>query len=143
MFIISHRGNLTGPDYSRENHPDQILYALSLGYEVEVDVWCIDNELWLGHDAPTFHVPLEFLQKSRIWAHAKNIDALYTLTRHGIHTFFHDRDDAVLTSKGIIWTYPGKQLTDNSIAVMPETHATWDLTFCLGVCTDYPLRYRQ
>ena len=39
MKIISHRGNLTGPDPKQENKPSQILKVLEKGYEVEVDVW--------------------------------------------------------------------------------------------------------
>ena len=34
--------------------------------------------------------------------------------------FEHQEDDVTLTSEGYIWTYPNKQLTDNSIAVLPE-----------------------
>ena len=39
MILISHRGNLTGPNPKKENHPDYILNALREGYEVEIDVW--------------------------------------------------------------------------------------------------------
>jgi hypothetical protein len=50
MIIISHRGNLYGPDKENENKPDQIQKVLNLGYYVEIDVWFIDEKLYLGHD---------------------------------------------------------------------------------------------
>jgi len=44
-----------------------------------------------------------------------------------------------LTSKGYIWTYPNKQLTDNSIAVLPKE---LDKSLnCYGVCTDFVTRW--
>ena len=50
MVIISHRGNLDGRKPGRENKPDYIQEALDAGYDVEIDVWMINNELFLGHD---------------------------------------------------------------------------------------------
>ena len=47
MILISHRGNLMGRDPETENSPQQIRKALSLGFEAEVDVWCVDGE-WRG-----------------------------------------------------------------------------------------------
>ena len=52
MILISHRGNLNGKMPQNENHPDYIDEAIHAGYDVEVDVWMIDNELFLGHDEP-------------------------------------------------------------------------------------------
>ena len=34
MILISHRGNLTGKNPERENHPDYIKEALDLGFDV-------------------------------------------------------------------------------------------------------------
>ena len=60
MRLISHRGNLNGPNPERENHPDYIQDALWQRYDVEVDVWGIEGEyqmeLWLGHDEPLYRV---------------------------------------------------------------------------------------
>ena len=61
-----------------------------------------------------------FLKKDGLWCHAKNIEALNLMLREGIHCFWHQEDDVTLTSKGYKWTYPGKQLTENSICVKPE-----------------------
>ena len=50
MRIISHRGNVRGRVPGRENAPSYIDCALGNGYVVEIDVWVIDGEYWLGHD---------------------------------------------------------------------------------------------
>ena len=46
MRWISHRGNLKGKT-DKENHPDQVNYCLEHGFDVEVDVWYIDEEFYL------------------------------------------------------------------------------------------------
>ena len=50
--LIAHKGNVEGINTELENTPDYIKEALRLGFDVEVDVWGIDGELWLGHDDP-------------------------------------------------------------------------------------------
>jgi hypothetical protein len=57
-----------------------------------------------------------------------------------LNIFWHQEDNFTLTSQGYIWTYPGKQLTKNSVMVMPE----WSdpefknlNTDCYGICSDY------
>ncbi len=56
MRIISHRGNIRGRVPGRENAPSYIDCALGNGYDVEIDVWSIDGEFWLGHDEPQYKV---------------------------------------------------------------------------------------
>ena len=140
MKIISHRGNINGPRKELENKPRYINQALELGYDVEIDVWWKDDGFWLGHDGPQFKVNRQFLQNDKFWCHAKNIEGLYKmLDNNNIHCFFHQEDDVTLTSKGYIWTYPNKQLTDNSIAVLPKE---LDKSLnCYGVCTDFVTRW--
>ena len=52
MILISHRGNILGRKKQLENNPNYIDNALKLGYDVEVDVWSIDKQFYLGHDEP-------------------------------------------------------------------------------------------
>lgn len=141
MLIISHRGNLSGPNtaYYGENHPSSIRHALWDGYEAEVDVWLIDNKFILGHDKPEFEVDDSFFYNDRLWVHCKNIEALYKLKNNPlINAFFHDQDDCTLTSQGFIWTYPKNLLiTNKSIAVMPELVPDWDYSKAFGICTDF------
>lgn len=52
MIIISHRGNINGPNPRMENKPEYIKKALDENFMVEIDVWFYQGELWLGHDEP-------------------------------------------------------------------------------------------
>jgi len=119
MIYISHRGNIDRKDPTKENTPEYIIQALDSGWDVEIDVWMIQDRFFLGHDGPAIDVEEDFLCQSHLWVHAKNINALNYL-RLKSNCFFHDTDDVVLTSHLFLWTYPGKPLTPNSIAVLPE-----------------------
>lgn len=149
MIKIAHRGNIDGPNPSKENHPDYLKKALDLGYDAEVDVWLIDKKFLLGHDGPQYEISPSFLYNDRFWIHAKNIPAISTLNAsatsgrsHLINCFFHGADDCVLTSSGWIWTYPGKAIIGPSaIAVMPERVPDWDISKASGICSDYPNKY--
>ncbi len=133
--IISHRGNLTGPNPKMENNPEYILTALSNNYDVEIDVWLTSEGLCLGHDQPTFVVTPDFLTKEGLWCHAKNIDALEYLLKNDIHCFWHNKDKTTLTSRGIPWCYPYVYI-NNGITVEKGTPHTIDKNI-LGICTDY------
>ena len=122
MILISHRGNTTGPAPAAENSPDYIAKALQSGYNVEIDVWLVDKKWFLGHDTPQYEVNCSYLNNKNLWCHAKNIDALTEMLSMGVNCFWHQDDDYALTKNGFIWTYPGKELSSMSIAVMPEVH---------------------
>jgi hypothetical protein len=47
MILIAHRGNLNGPNKESENMPDYINIAIEKGFYVEIDVWLINNKLFL------------------------------------------------------------------------------------------------
>ena len=140
MILISHRGNITGPNSDKENHPDYILKALQQGYDVEIDVWEISGSYFLGHDRPDYLVKADFLKNNKLWCHAKNIDALKSMIGDGIHCFWHQEDDVTLTSNGYMWTYPGIPLTDKSICVLPE-EVNSSLENCMGICSDFIVNY--
>ena len=66
MKIISHRGNLNGPESETENSPKKIEEALKLGYECEIDVWYQSGIFTLCHDFKNdkhYNVNIEFLKK--------------------------------------------------------------------------------
>ena len=46
MILISHRGNLNGPNEDRENSPYYIMEAIDDGYDVEVDLWWVDGKVY-------------------------------------------------------------------------------------------------
>jgi len=145
MKLIAHRGNINGPDKEKENDPEYIMKAINLGYYVEIDIWFINNKLFLGHDEPLYNIKEIFLSniKNKLFCHCKNITALYYILKNipDIECFYHQNDDCVLTSKGNIWTYPNKELTLKSICVMPEWN-NQNPKNCLGICTDYPINYK-
>ena len=138
MILISHRGNIDGVKPIRENSPEYILEAMSLGYDVEIDVWKVDDKWFLGHDEPEYAIQEVFLHKEGLWCHAKNLSALEALLALRIHCFWHQKDCYTLTSNGFIWAYPGKPLTNGSICVMPERYSaeTYDFSTCTGICSD-------
>jgi hypothetical protein len=141
--IISHRGNIYGPNKEIENLPSQILLAIKSGFDVEIDLWSEDNRLFLGHDYPEHEIPISFLRdnQSRLWIHCKNLEAIESLKRFlpTSNFFWHQSDDFTLTNLGYIWTYPGKQTTEHSVIVdLSETPSSSQPLF--GICTDYPER---
>jgi hypothetical protein len=146
QILIAHRGNINGPNPEKENTPDYIDEAILADYDVEIDVWVINNEIYLGHDAPDTLIELNFLTERSmwLWCHAKNLDALVLLLKHRLHTFSHDTDDYILTSKSIIWAYPGKKITSDTICVMPERSQNYtsnDILNAKGICSDYIANY--
>ncbi len=140
MIKISHRGNINGRIEEAENRPDYIEDALRLGYDVEVDVWFLNDKFYLGHDEALYATDKIFLSNPRLWVHCKNVDAVLELKHSKVHYFWHENDTIALTSQGFIWVYPGKQPIKNSIAVMPELHND-DLLFCIGICSDFIQKY--
>lgn len=140
MILISHRGNTKTINHQKENSPEYINEALEKGFDVEIDVWFIDNKFFLGHDEPQYEISKRFLQNKKLWCHAKSIDTFCELLDdEKIHCFFHQEDDVTLTSEGYMWTYTGKDLTKKSIAVLPSKKPQVEIA---GICSDYIERYK-
>lgn len=141
---ISHRGNIDGRVINAENSPEQISFALSQGFEVEIDVWFVEDSFYLGHDEPLYLIEETFLENDKLWCHAKNEESFYKmLSNPNIHSFWHQTDDFTLTSKGIPWVFPGKKISENSIWVLPEKTPYKNIILnCLGICSDYISRYK-
>ncbi len=137
MILISHRGNLSGPNPQLENEPKYIIGAIERGFHVEIDVWYFkDSGFWLGHDEPQYQVKREFLQNIKLWCHAKNIDAFYKMVDDKkIHCFSHDKDEVALTTKGYFWSLSNTKMTDRSISVMPSDYVDLPKNIA-GVCSD-------
>jgi hypothetical protein len=138
MILISHRGNLNGKNLDRENDPDYIDEAIEAGYNVEVDIWLVDDVLMLGHDSPTYQIDINWLRNrtGSLWIHCKNLTALqYLVNLPLIHCFWHESDQVTLTSQNYIWAYPNVRV-DGAIFVLPELHDT-SIEGCGGVCSDF------
>lgn len=153
MKLISHRGNLNGPDYYKENSPSYILAAINDGYDVETDIWYVNKEWFLGHDLPVYKIDFyEFIcENEKLWLHAKNIESLHELSKmnnefniNWLKYFWHQNDDFTLTSNDKIWTYIGKELTSESICVLPEkaNYTIKMLENCYGICSDFITKYK-
>ena len=120
MIKIAHRGNHAGRIEERENTVSYIEEAITAGYNVEIDVWLIDKQWHLGHDFPDEKIDLSFMERPEIWTHAKNLVGYVSLYNNSkVHTFWHDKDDYVFTSKGIKWCKT-HILTYDGVMVMPE-----------------------
>jgi hypothetical protein len=141
-IIISHRGYENGEDQKLENNPTQIQKMLKNNIQVEIDVYYYKENFFLGHDEPKYQINIDFLKQKGLWCHAKNLDSLKTMLKNNIHCFWHQEDDYTLTSKGYIWTYPNKQLTDSSICVL-NSIILKQIPDCFAICTDYPLYYKN
>lgn len=144
MIFIAHRGNINGSS-SEENKPDHVMHAIKNGFHAEIDVWWIDNKFVLGHSYPQYEVDEQFLHNNKLWCHAKTLPTLNKLLQDKrIHCFYHNQDDCTLTSNQYIWTYPGKELTYRSIAVMPEFfQKTYDFSKGSGICSDFIKEYQE
>ena len=148
MKLISHRGNMIGPNLSRENSPSYIDTAISAGYDVEVDINYLDNKFFLGHDTPDYEISEIWMEKRKhkIWFHCKNLDAASRLCElqknyETPYMFFcHTSDNFVLTSTNHIWVH-NLELNLNDKCIIPLLSDT-DLIFTTtkkiyAICTDY------
>lgn len=152
MKIISHRGNLNGPNKELENQLTTVEKAIGLGFDVEIDIWYQENQFYLGHDKPTYKIQKDFLylHKEKLWIHCKNFESLKMLNNEKeLNFFWHENDKFTLTSMNYIWAFPDMYDNENIISVLPEL-VTDELTIknsigagkWLGVCTDYPIKFK-
>jgi len=138
MKLIAHRGNTNGPT-RWENEPSYIVDSIKKGFDVEIDVWYVNNEYFLGHDEPIYKIKKDFLYQEQLWCHAKNPGALQEMNNADIHCFWHQNDDYTITSKGFIWSFPNAAYIANMVVNQPEIYT--DLiefnTNVFAVCSDY------
>jgi hypothetical protein len=143
MIYIAHRGNIDGPNPEKENRPDYLYAAMEQGFDVEIDVWVTDGKVSFGHDEPKHHVTdgQVMLFKKHAWFHCKNVEALSYFKKYhaDANFFFHESDQAVLTSHGYIWTYPHPSVGNDSVVVMPEIFGQ-DYGNPYAVCTDFCIK---
>lgn len=146
MLFIAHRGLIDGPNSEIENEPNLIESSIQK-YHAEIDLRVVDGEFYLGHDAPQYKIDYDWIVKhsSRLWIHCKDLDTLshiHSLENKQLNYFFHENDQATLTSKGYIWAYPGTKKLPNKISVLPEIYND-DISDSIGICSDYIIRYES
>lgn len=138
MKVISHRAYLDGESNLFENNPNQIKRLLKMGVDVEIDVWCINEEYFLGHHDPRYRIEEPFLKQEGLWCHAKNKDALERMLSSDVHCFWHQVDDYTITSRGYIWAYPSKETSGtNTVLLFPERFPNINYSKYDFICTDY------
>lgn len=146
MYLIAHRGNITGPNRGAENSPSLISSVLeTTDYDCQIDLRIINGKLFLGHDSADYKVGLDFLlfHKERLWIHCKNLDALTffrtKVHEQGLNYFWHDKDQCTITSRGFLWFYPSKKVYPAGINLLPELNGIEfsRLERTEGVCSDY------
>lgn len=135
MKLIAHRGNTKGPSNELENTPGHIERAIKKGFDVEVDVWYVDDAFWLGHDRPTVRMGSHLLYHPKLWRHAKNLPALRRMLDAGVHCFWHENDQRTLTSQRYVWTFPGMEHDERSVLVHLGLPA--EVPKVYGICSDY------
>lgn len=138
MLLISHRGNLSGPNKNLENNPEHILTVIKK-YNVEIDLWCKNGKLFLGHDEPRYQINDTFFIDG-MWVHCKNIEAVQYIKNTSANWFWHENDKLTLTSHKYVWCYPGIYLNSGiTVEFGYNSNLPKDI---LGVCTDYPELYK-
>ena len=143
MILISHRGNIYGPEPRLENNPIYINSALEENYQVEIDVWKIKDFWLLGHDGPQYEIEESFLKQKGLLAHAKNLDALKGLLELDVHCFWHQEDHYTITSRGMIISYPGYASGQGVICMKPELCSMDTIMDCDAICSDYVHLYKS
>ena len=154
MILISHRGNINGEIKNRENSVSYILEALNFGYDVEIDVWEIENDWYLGHDNPEYKIDYDFIYNysKKLWIHCKNKEALFKMNNlfnnlniYWLKFFWHENDKYTMTSNNCIWTYAGEDISESSICLLPERfdYDEEKLYNCFGICSDFIEKYNK
>lgn len=144
MIYISHRGNIRGPHEELENSWGYINAAIDDGFNVKIDVWLIDKQLFLGRDGPLYPITIEELSKRRewLWIHCKNLEAYEYFDadmKYAFNFFSHNEDDLAVTSHLYHWMHPRIQRTKlkDAIILFPEAHDTTNMTDPVGVCSNF------
>lgn len=151
---------------NKENRSEYLFDAIDEGFMVEVDIMTsIDGELYLGHDSLverlTDELMCELLSTDCAIFHVKDLGAIHKIQKYrdAIHWFWHDKDNITLTSRNLIWTWPGTNFSWNTSGVIENQPEFYDGQEGLiewihhihkgvilkphGVCSDYVWLIRQ
>ena len=140
---ILHRGNSEGPSIENENNPIILYENIKKGWDIEIDVWKVNGNLYLGHDSPKILIDFSepFLIHKNTWIHCKNLDAFFYFYNHPetekYHFFSHDKDNITITSKGFIWGNIGIKLNCTGSINVINTKTDFTDSIGQGICTDW------
>ena len=134
--------------------PSYVIEAIEAGFDCEIDLRMdTKNRLFLGHDENQYRIEPDFLLKysKQLWIHCKDRESLNLMVTHekyrgAVNYFFHINDDYTITSKGYVWAYPNKQMTDQNCVIVVLDEDIIDVIaekdpFAgakpFGICTDW------
>ncbi len=154
--IISHRGNLYGPQTANENSRESIIETIENGFCIEIDLWKLHvGQLWIGDKKPEYRIFHQELDKHRnkMYINCKNEEASEYCFDHK-YRWFKD-SGPIFTLNGDSWIHANlpestsiEDVDYNKIIFLPEQSDRKDmnpLPFGLSdwhVCTDYPILYQ-
>lgn len=148
MLYISYRGVFEGQNFEDANTINQIGKAFNAGFSCLVDVWRVDDVLYLGNDQPLVEVSPNYLKGNRFWINARNNTMqawLQTQPSNFYPNYFWFNTIAanmpVTSSSGKIITPGTVPISNQSIIFLPEIYdramfSTVKLQ-CFGVCSNY------
>jgi hypothetical protein len=155
MYYISYQGIYDGSDYQNANTPAQVSKAQSAGFSCLVDVWRINNKLYMGNRQPLIEVTEKYIQGPRFWINAKNQamqDWLATQSDKLYPNYFWFETPTppppyVTASNGKLITPGTVPINENSVIFLPEIddqslYSTTKLR-CYGVISCFLLTIRR
>lgn len=142
-IVISHLGNIDGRQPEKENTLPYIQQALKEGWHVCVDVAFRNGGFLLPAAHGNYVAPPALLSKQRVWCRAHDPETMDALCNINAHCFLVSHSFISLTSALFLWTLPGHNLLDRSIAAYPElAEPDWLANFePAGLCSNEPARY--
>lgn len=149
MLYISYQGIYDGTNFQDANTPNQIGKALNSGFSVMVDVWRVDNKLYLGSDQPMIEVTEKYLEGNRFWINARNSEmqtwiSAQSSSRYPNYFWFNTPNPPpayVTASNGKLITPGTVPINNDSVVYLPEVPDTSLFSTvklkCYGVCSSY------
>jgi hypothetical protein len=149
MLYISYRGIYDGNNFQDANTPSQIGKALGYGFSCMVDVWRVDNKLYLGNDQPITEVTEKYLQGRKFYINARNTDMQTWLSTQSLslypNWFYFTAPTPpptyVEASNGKLITPGTVPINNNSVMFLPEINDTTLLSTvnlrCFGIISNY------
>jgi len=128
MLYISYQGIYDGQNYEDANTPKQINSALGKGFSCLINVWRINNKLYVGNGQPVIEVTEKYIQGPRFWINAVNTDMQTWITTQSSTLYPNYFNFAASTppppfataSNGKLITPGTVPINGNSVMFLPE-----------------------
>ena len=155
MFYISYQGIYDGKDYEDANTPSQISKAQQRGFSCLIDVWRVNNKLYVGNGQPLIEVTEKYIQGNRFYINAVNTDMqtwIATQPSALYPNYFHFDASTppppyATASNGKLITPGTVPINTNSVMFLPEITDRSLLTMvnvrCYAICSTYLFTIRR